>query len=481
MSLLTRSLSSIRWNTFGGISKNIIILVQTIILARLLPVDVFGAYGLALAIVRVSVRVSSFGMDGAFIHRTRETEDIEQASSVYFSLLSLFTLAWAIVLFIGTFLFSKGDVQITLFWLIVIIGLQQLSSSPRLILRRKVAHKRLAIIDFLDAVLSAIISVFLAAQNLYLLSLISINIVTLGVSFIGLLLWHPVWKIKFSWENALVKYYISFGYKSFLSGILYELIDRIDDIWVGFFLNNYSLGIYSRAFSFATYPRKLIADPINRVALGYYAELKNKPKQLAQAFFYSNGVIIRVGFLFAGLLALVAPEFIVILLGEKWLPMLSVFRLMLLFTLLSPLEITTSHLFVGIGVPSEMVKARTVQVISLTIGLFSLGFILGIEGVALTIGLTSLIGISFMFIKARKYISFSIKKLFLFPALSFIFSIFMTLGVLHTFHINTIDIISGIIKAGSFTVTYLILILLSDKDFFLGAYHLYKSQNSVLD
>ena len=120
MNLLTRSYSSIRWNTFGGIGKNIIFFVQTIVLARLLPVSVFGVYGFALAIVRVSARFSTFGMDGAFIHRTKETKDVERAASVYFSLSSLFTVLWAVVLLLGSFLFAKGETQEALFLLIII-------------------------------------------------------------------------------------------------------------------------------------------------------------------------------------------------------------------------------------------------------------------------------------------------------------------------------------------------------------------------
>ena len=60
-------------------------------------------------------------------------------------------------------------------------------------------------------------------------------------------------------------------------------------------------------------------------------------------------------------MALVAPEFIRIALGEKWMPMLSTFRIMLIFTLLDPIRVSVSDLFLAVGVPSQLVWARMIQ------------------------------------------------------------------------------------------------------------------------
>lgn len=438
-------------------------MVRSIILARLLAVELFGIYGLALAIVSVSVRFSSFGMDGAFLNRVDETEDIEKAASVHFSLICLFTAVWALFLLSGSFFLSEGDLRIALMTLVVVFGLMQLTETPKLILRRKVVHQRLAVINIIDAVFGSLAAVFLAQQGYGILSLLSINIFSLAVFILVLYLYKPVWKIRIGWSVKTVKYYLNFGFQSFLGGILFEIIDRVDDIWTGIFLGDRALGFYSRAYSFATYPTKLLADPINRVALGYYADLKAKKQQLSQAFLLSNGVLVRSGFLFGGLLALIAPEFIVIVIGEKWMPMLSIFRLMLFFTLLNPLKITTSHLFVGVGKPLEMVRARMLQVLVLIGGLFLFGPRWETDGIAMAVNLTIVVGLGYMMVRAKRYVSFSIKKLFLAPMIALVFGLIGGFWVSSEWYVGQVNIISGLIKSITFTGLYAAILLLLEK------------------
>jgi O-antigen/teichoic acid export membrane protein len=56
----------------------------------------------------------------------------------------------------------------------------------------------------------------------------------------------------------------------------------------------------------------------------------------------------RAGFLFSGVLVLVTPEFVRILLGDRWLPMVTAFRLMTIYALLDPLLLTAGNLLTAI-------------------------------------------------------------------------------------------------------------------------------------
>jgi O-antigen/teichoic acid export membrane protein len=178
------------------------------------------------------------------------------------------------------------------------------------------------------------------------------------------------------------------------------------------------MGYYSTAYRFATYPRAVLASPINAVAGGTYAELKDNRRRLSRAFFRTNAFLVRSGFYLAGLFALVAPEFILLAIGEKWLPMLDAFRLMLLFTLLDPIKITVADLFVAIGYPEKVMRTRLVQLLVMIAGLFVLGPRLGITGVALAVDLMLLVGIVALLWQARAYVDFSPRRMFLVPSLA---------------------------------------------------------------
>jgi len=215
-----------------------------------------------------------------------------------------------------------------------------------------------------------------------------------------------------------MRYFLSFGSRNLLASILLRALDRVDDLWTGSYLGETPMGFYSRAYTFATYPRKLLAAPINTVTVGTYAELKGDRLRLSRVFFRTNAFLVRSGFLLAGLLALVAPEFIRLFLGAKWIPMIDAFRLMLVFTMMDPMKMTIGNLFLAVGVPEKVVQVRFVQLTILIFGLFLLGPWLGIVGVAIAVDLMLIVGIGILLWQARIHVDFSPIRLFAVPSVA---------------------------------------------------------------
>jgi O-antigen/teichoic acid export membrane protein len=127
----------------------------------------------------------------------------------------------------------------------------------------------------------------------------------------------------------------------------------------------------------------------------------------------------------AGLLALIAPEFIHLVIGKQWLPMLDAFRLMLLFTLLDPIRGTLSSLFIAVGKPEKVLWARIAQLIVLIAGLFLFGNLWGISGVAIAVNLMIVTGVVIQFWQARTFVQFSLVRLFGTPALALVAGILL--------------------------------------------------------
>jgi O-antigen/teichoic acid export membrane protein len=134
----------------------------------------------------------------------------------------------------------------------------------------------------------------------------------------------------------------------------------------------------------------------------------------------------------SGILVLIAPEFINIFLGTKWLPMLTAFRLLLLFAMLDPIKMTVSGLFISIGVPEVVARVRLIQLGMMVIGLFVFGLRWGITGVAIAVNLMALTGVVMLLIQAKKHVQFSAWKLLSIPvialALSFLSAQFASLS-----------------------------------------------------
>jgi O-antigen/teichoic acid export membrane protein len=93
---------------------------------------------------------------------------------------------------------------------------------------------------------------------------------------------------------------------------------------------------------------------------------------------------------------------------------------MVIFTLLDPIRTTVSSLYVAAGRPEQLIRVRLVQVIALIIGLYLLGGLWGITGVAVVVDAVLLLGLIPLLYRARAYVDFSARRLFVAPGLALV-------------------------------------------------------------
>ena len=417
--LLRRSVTSSVYNAVANIFQVVVLFGRSIALARLLDPHVFGVYAFAASVVTLTRPLATLGLGGALLYRTPKGRE-EEARRVHFTLTALLGAAWMTLLMVGATFFAPSDTRAA-FWVVAGAAYATLlTQTPRVVLTKRVWFRRLAFLQAVTAVASTVVAVGMAWYGFGLWSLLATDVVAAGLALLVFYGIRPVWRPRLGWFPAIVRDFLRFGSRVFAGGVLVQALDRIDDIWTGIVLGSTALGFYSRAYRFANYPRILLAKPLNQVATGTYAQVKDDRKRLSKAFFRVNAFIVRVNFLLAGLLALVAPEFIRIALGARWLPMLDAFRLMLVYTLLDPIKITVANVITASGAPERVVRARAIQLGVLLAGLVALGPVWGIGGVALAVDLMLVVGMVVLFWEARRFVDFSPWRLFAAPTLALV-------------------------------------------------------------
>jgi len=417
MDVSRRSVTSSAYNITANIVQIIVNFGRSVALARLLGPDIFGVFVFASSIVDLSQVLSDFGLKSAFLKQATES-DQREAAKVHFTLTALLSAFWAILMIAGVALFAPPEIRWVFWFLTCTAFVFRLTHTPRIMLTSRVEFRRLALLEIISSIIGAVIAIGLAWYGFGLLSLLVPKAVTLLIAVVIFYVIRPVWRPQLGWNRPLVRQFLSFGSRVYVSQILLQALDRLDDIWTGAVLGATSLGYYSRAYKFATYPRIILSKPLSSVAEGTYAQLKNNRKQLSQAFFRVNALLVRSNFMLSGILILIAPEFIRIVLGVKWMPMLEAFRLMLLYTLLDPIKLTVANVITISGAPEKVRLARFLQLIVMIVGLITLGQAFGISGVALAVNLMLVVGISVLLWQVREFVDFSLIKLFAAPALA---------------------------------------------------------------
>lgn len=362
-----------------------LLLVRSVFLARLLPVEVFGVYTFAAALTTLTAAVARFGMDDALVHRALETRDEQAAASVHFTLVIVFATIWAALMLTLALTFDDRPMQTAL---VVLTGTQVgllLVSTPIALLRRRVDHRLLATTGVVASLISTALGLTLAWRGYGLWALLLIDAVTSLLGVAALLLWGPAWRPRLRWEGSAVRYFLSFGSRNVLARVLEDASERIDKLWTGAVLGSLALGFYARASAYSRAQADLIDRPLSSIAIGAYAELAHDRARLSGASMRISEILIHASALLATIVGVTAPALIELLIGAKWLPMIDPFRILLIAAVPAALSRTCIQLLVAVGAPGDRFRIAALQVAVLGLGLLALGPHYGVTGVALAV------------------------------------------------------------------------------------------------
>ncbi len=424
--------------------------LRAVLLARLLLPEHFGVVALALFYVNLVSRLRSLGLSSAMIHRE---EVDEQATETYLTI-SLVLLAGGLLMLLGLapllsrFYPTMPTLGGVLIALAAVNALAGLNAYPMTFLNRALAFRRLALADVTASVAMTALAPLAALAGWGPWSLVVEQAV--GQVARAIVSWTSplVPAPRLGWAQSVARWLWTFGSRAWLGANLTFLIDRLDDLWIGTFLGKTPLGYYSRAYEFARYPRRVIANPLTSVFFPTFARFQRDRLRLSQAFYRVTSLMVRLGLWFGVTFALVAPEFIQLMLGKRWLPMLTTFQLMLLYTFADPLTVVTGNLLMATGHPDWVAQARVVQLAVFAPTVVGLGLWQGIEGVALAADLMAVTGAVLLFAQTRRLVDYSLSAMWLWPTIALAVTGTATLGLSQLWH--SLPMWGGLLAKGMF-------------------------------
>lgn len=453
-SLTRRSLASAGFRVSANVLAALLALGRAVVLARLLPVEAFGLYALAGALVAWSAGLGTLGMSAAILHRAPETRDEDRAAAVHFTLVAALSCLWAAVMAIIALAATTGSLRLALLTLIGSTWVANLAETPRALLVRRVEHRRLALLQVLATAASIAVAVPAAWRGGGVLALLAVDVVTSSVTVALLYLWRPVWRPRITWPGEELRYFLRFGARSALADLIAMSIVKLDKVWTGLVLGRTALGFYSRAFVFATYTQRTLFAPLNTIVGGSYAELAGDRARLSRAWLSSNAVLVRASCAAAGALGLAAPELIGLVLGARWLPMATAFRILLACTVLEPLRASLMALFVAVGRPGVAARIGFIQLAVLALGVFGAGQRLGIAGVAAALDVAVATGVVLLLLRARAHVTVAPVRLLAAPAAALLLGVAAGYGASLALAGSPPAPVLAATKIAAFAVTY---------------------------
>jgi PST family polysaccharide transporter len=346
--------------TYGG---KALVLVSTLILARLMAKEAFGIVGIALTVIAFLEVLQDLGIGSALIH-TREEEAAD--TSFWLGLLiaaTLFAITWLIAPVISNFTNEPRSTPVirALGASFPLFALRNIHDS---LLRKNLQFKRRFIPDLAQVIGKSVISIVLALLGYGAWSLVWGQ---LGGSAMGVIAYWIVnpWRPRWLFNPRLTRSLLSFGISLVAVNALAVLLARADYLFVGRYLGADTLGVYTLAFQLPDLIVMQFCVVIANVMFPVYTRLRDDPEGMQKGFLITTRYVALATVPLALGMALVAEPFVLGLLSDKWIDAIPVMRTIAIYTLFLSLGFNAGDVYKAQGRPGILTKLALVRAIVL--------------------------------------------------------------------------------------------------------------------
>lgn len=374
----------ILWTGLSRFSTQLFRFVIIVILARLLTPEDFGIVGLAAIFLGFITTINELGLSAAIVQR-KEIDELHLSTSFWASVIAGITLFIVVILaspFVADF-FQEDIVQPILIVSAIGLIIGSFIVVHQALLEKSLKFKKLAIAEVCAAVVSGIVSVSLAISGYGVWSLVFGGLVGGFISVI--ILWKIVaWRPELKFSFARFKELFGFGSHVMGSRILNYIDSNMDYLVVGKLLGASALGYYSFAYHLITFPLHKISQMVTRVTFPAFSTIQDDNETLRKGYLKVVRYISLITFPMLAGMFVVAPEFVVVVYGAKWAPMILPLQILCLAGALKSVGTTVGSVLLSKGRADIQFKWNIFTAIVLPIAVI-IGANYGIAGVAAAI------------------------------------------------------------------------------------------------
>lgn len=316
---LDRSLASgVAWTGAVKWAGQVVSWITTLIVARLLAPDDFGIMGMATLVLGFIELVNEFGVGAAIVQRKDIHEELISHLGAFslalgggFLLLG-FLLAGPVALF-----FAEPRVDAVVMVLSANFVISSVAVIPRSLLTRDMKFRALALIDGGKGLLTSALTIVLALMGYGYWALVVGSIVSslsAASAYVVLRPFRPRWPRRI----ADISRELEFGWNVVASRVAWYAYSNADFAVVGRALGTTALGAYNIGWTLASLPVEKISVLIMRVTPPVFAKVQDRPEELSRYLRLLTEAISVVTFPIGVGMALVAPDFVPLVLGEQW-------------------------------------------------------------------------------------------------------------------------------------------------------------------
>ncbi len=312
-------LAGLFWKFSERIIAQLISLIVSIILARMLEPTDYGAVSLVMVFITIANVFVSSGLGSALIQK-KDADNLDFSSVLFINIvmgLILYLVLFFIAPYVATF-YNMPILAPVLRVLGIRIPVAAVNSVQHAYVSRNMLFKRFFWSTLFGTLFSGIVGIAMAFQGWGVWALVAqylVNCCTDTVVLWITIKWRP--QFKYSWERAkgLVKY----GWKILVSGLIDSVYSQLRSLIIGKLYRPESLAFYNQGDKYPSLIVININASISGVlfpAIAQFQDDTEKMKQMTRRAIQVSSFVMwpmMIG------LAVVAEPFVELILTDKWL------------------------------------------------------------------------------------------------------------------------------------------------------------------
>ena len=316
------------WGALNNGTMQLLNIVIGILLARLLTATDYGLMGMLAVFTAIAGALQESGFTTALANMERPTDN-DYNSVFWFSAI----MGWIsyIVLFfsaplIAAFFHHSELISLSRFVFASLL-FSSLGTAPSAYLFKNMMVKETALLRITSLIVSGVVGIILALKGYAYWSLawqqvLYISLTSLWRFFI--IPWRPTFHIDFT----PIKHMFSFSYKILITTVVNTISQNILTFIFGRLYSAKAVGNFSQAFKWDTMASTFVSGTISQVAQPVLVEVNNDTCRQVKVF---RKMLQFTAFLvFPAMfgLSMVAHEFIILLISDKWMDSIPLLRIL---------------------------------------------------------------------------------------------------------------------------------------------------------
>lgn len=378
--LRSQVVSGVRWKLASQVLTQAVSFASTLVLARLLSPSDFGLAGSALVFASLAFLLADLGLGASLVQRHELTE--QDRSTAFWTSAGLglvlmvagVGLSWPLA-----DLYRQPEVQPLFAVLSVTFLLTALGTTQGALLIRNLSFRSLEVRAVVSATVSVAVGIGVALLGYGPWAIIAQVVAHTGIS--TALLWRSSpWRPRFLFSSESLRHLLGYGGPVLGSNFVWYLERNTDNFLIGRVLGPAALGAYGIAYNIMLVPILKIVAPIQQVFFPAMSRIRQRG-DLGPVWLRMTRVLTALAFPLLVGLAVVAPEFVAVVLGEKWHAAVRVLQVLAWVGIVQVLAAQATNVLEAIGQVGVVLRYSFVSAAASIAG-FLIGLQWGIVGVA---------------------------------------------------------------------------------------------------